>query len=222
MHKGFFITGTDTDIGKTWVSVALMRFLKSQGYSVAGMKPVSAGCKWQDGGWQNEDALMLQANSTIKLPYSLVNPYAFELPVSPHLAADGVMIEESVLLQAFSEIKKQTELVCVEGAGGWLVPITMQYDMADLARAMGLPVILVVGIKLGCLNHARLTMQAIESADVECVGWVANCLTPDMTMMDENIATLSEKLSVPLLAVLPFMQTSDFDVLAESFSNSGL
>ncbi len=162
MRTGFFITGTDTDVGKTWVTVALMRRFRRQGFAVAGMKPVAAGCDWREGRLKNQDALLIQENSKPALAYEQVNPYAFERPVSPHLACGGVDVRLDLILDVFKGMQKNADRVLVEGAGGWLSPLGMAFDNADLAVALQIPVILVVGIRLGCINHARLTFQAIR------------------------------------------------------------
>jgi len=220
--KGFFITGTDTDVGKTWVTVALMRFFKNQGLSVIGLKPVAAGCKWQDGQLKNDDALLLQQNSSINLPYQTVNPYAFEQPVSPHLAAMGLSVQLDVIVQIFNKIKHSGDVVLMEGAGGWLAPLNDVDDIADLAKLIQLPVIVVVAIRLGCINHTRLTVQAIQMAGLACAGWIAVCLDPEMAMQKENITTISHKVSIPLLGVMPYSEKADFDLLVKSISGECL
>lgn len=216
MKKGFFITGTDTGVGKTWATIALMRFFKTQGLSVIGMKPVAAGSEWQDGLLQNEDALLIQENSSFMLNYNEINPYAFEMPVSPHLAAIENTVQLDILVQAFDGIKDKADVLVVEGAGGWLAPMSDECDIADLAKALQLPVIMVVAIRLGCINHARLTYQAIIASKVKCAGWLAMCVEPEMNMLDENIETIKNKIAIPLLGILPYTLEKDFDVLAEN------
>ena len=216
MKKGFFITGTDTGVGKTWATLALMRYFKTQGLSVIGMKPVAAGCEWQNGLLQNEDALLIQENASFMLNYNEINPYAFEMPVSPHLAAMENTVQLDVLVQAFNSVKDKADVLLVEGAGGWLAPVSNECDIADLVKALQLPVILVVAIKLGCINHARLTYQAIIASGVECAGWLAMCVEPEMSMLDENVETIENKISTPLLGILPYTQEKGFDVLAEN------
>jgi len=216
MEKSFFITGTDTDVGKTWVTVALMRFFKNNGLSVAGMKPVAAGCEWIDGQLKNADALLLQQNSSALLNYEEVNPYAYESAVSPHLAAGKNIAQLELILQSFQHLKTKAEVVVVEGAGGWFAPLNRQEDIADLAKLLKIPVIMVVAIRLGCINHARLTFQAIQAANVECAGWLAVCIDPKMQFQSENIETIKNKLSTPLLGVLPYLKERDFDLLAKN------
>ncbi len=215
MKKGYFITGTDTDVGKTWATIALMRYFKNQGYSVIGMKPVAAGCEWQEGVLKNEDALLMQENASLEIEYKKINPYAFEMPVSPHLAASKNPVSLKVIKNIFDELKDNADVILVEGAGGWLAPLSYEYDIADLAKKLHLPVIFVVAIRLGCINHARLTFQAIQADNVECAGWIAMCVDPDMPKQTENISMIKDKVSVPLLGVLPYSDLMDFDFLAE-------
>lgn len=217
MKKGFFVTGTDTGVGKTWATLALMQYFKNKGFSVVGMKPVAAGCEWQNGQLLNEDAVLLHENASVSLDYNEVNPYAFEMPVSPHLAAKEAVVQLDVIKQSFDHLKTKADVVIVEGAGGWFAPLNPQEDIADLAKTLQLPVILVVAIKLGCINHARLTLQAIIESNVQCAGWVAMCLDSEMPMQNENIETISNKLSVPLLGVLPYTDKKNIEDLATYF-----
>ncbi|MCK4842012.1 MAG: dethiobiotin synthase [Methylococcales bacterium] len=218
MKYGFFITGTDTGVGKTWATIALMRRFKQQELSVVGMKPVAAGCEYQDGQLKNEDALLIQENASQWLDYSDINPYAFEDAISPHLAGVEYPVQIDVIAQAFDKIKDKADVILVEGAGGWFAPLNNEDDIADLAKALALPVIVVVAIRLGCINHARLTLQAIQSAGVHCVGWIAMCIDPKMARQDENIATIKNKSSAPLLGVLPYTDEMNFDYLAENLT----
>ncbi len=215
MNKGFFITGTDTNVGKTWATIALMRHFKNQGYSVIGMKPVAAGCEWQDGVLKNQDALLMQENASLAIDYQMINPYAFEMPVSPHLAAAGKnSVQLNVIEKTFDELKEKSDVIVVEGAGGWLAPLSFNYDIADLAKTLHLPVILVIAIRLGCINHARLTFQAIQAEKVVCAGWLAMIVDPKMPMKTENIAMIKGKISAPLIGVLPYSEQMDFNLLA--------
>lgn len=218
MKKAYFITGTDTGVGKTWATVALMRYFKRQGQSVIGMKPVAAGCELIDGQLKNEDALLLQENASVLLDYSDINPYAFEMPVSPHLAAIDETVQLNELVKAFNKIKDKADVVIVEGAGGWLAPLSAEHDIADLASTLKIPVIMVVAIRLGCINHARLTFQAIQTSGVECAGWLAMCIDNDMLKQSENISTIKDKITVPLLGVLPYEKGKDFDVLVNGIN----
>lgn len=202
MAKGYFVTGTDTGVGKTTVSCALLRSLGTQGRKVVGMKPVVAGS--EHGQWQ--DVEQLTAASNVNAPHEWINPYAFDPPVSPHIAAQqaGVEIDLTVIRQAYQQLCNLADVIIVEGAGGFLVPIGPQQTGADLACALNLPVILVVGMRLGCLNHALLTAQAIHSTGLPLAGWVANCIDPEMLALQENRATLEQRLDGPLLGVMPF------------------
>lgn len=215
MKTGFFITGTDTDVGKTWVTVALMRRFRRLGFTVAGMKPVAAGCERQAGRLKNPDALLIQENAAPALEYGQINPYAFELPVSPHLACGDVEVKLPTILAAFDDMKKQADVVLVEGAGGWLSPLSLTFDNADLAVAMQLPVIVVVGIRLGCINHARLTIQAVRQAGVNCAGWVAVEIVPARADFEANLDFLKSRVDAPLLGVFPHLPEADFDALAD-------
>jgi len=222
MHKGFFITGTDTGVGKTWASVALMRYFKNQGKTVIGMKPVASGCDWQEGQLKNKDALLLQENASLQLEYKKINPYAFQMPVSPHLAAMENPVQLDVILQAFDDLKDKADIIVVEGAGGWFAPLNKQCDIADLVIALQIPVILVVAIRLGCINHARLTFQAIKTSRVKCAGWFAMCLDSGMVKQDENIKTIKNKISAPFLGILPYTNEMDFDNLAAKIIGKNL
>ncbi len=215
MKKGFFITGIDTGVGKTWATIALMHYFKQQGETVVGMKPVAAGCEWLDGQLKNEDALLIQEHNSLSLDYKAINPYAFEQPVSPHLAALENTVNIDVIVHAFNQLQDKADVLLVEGAGGWLSPISNKYDIADLAKKLQLPVLLVVAVKLGCINQARLTYQAIQASGVECRGWIAICTDPEMLMKNENIEMIRNKISVPLLGVLPYSAKMDFNYLAK-------
>jgi len=203
---GFFVTGTDTGVGKTMVACALLYAFARQGQSVVGMKPVTAGCEKTPGGLRNGDVEQLIAASTIKAPRHMVNPYALIPPIAPHIAAQqaGIEIKPAVIKMAFEQLKKMAEVVVVEGVGGFKVPLNSQQDSADLAGLLGLPVILVVGMRLGCLNHALLTLGAIEGRGLKLAGWVANCIDPHMAALQENLRALEERLRQPALGVLAF------------------
>lgn len=216
-RQGFFITGTDTGVGKTWVTIALMRMLQRQGCLVTGMKPVAAGCQWLEGQWKNEDALLIQRHASLALPYQQVNPYAFELPVSPHLAAAGAPVDVDLLNNLFTELQQQADVVLVEGAGGWLSPLSDDLANADLAEKLGAPVILVVGIRLGCINQGLLTWQALQTSGIKCRGWVATAADGAMPFFDENIDYLRQRIEAPLLGVLPYRAQADFEELSYHF-----
>ncbi|MBI5889655.1 MAG: dethiobiotin synthase [Nitrosomonadales bacterium] len=204
----YFITGTDTGVGKTLVSCALLHAFAAQGKRVAGFKPVAAGCDEDD---HNEDAKRLRAASSIQATYGQINPYCFAHAIAPHLAARhaGSRIDFSRILASYRELAGQTDEVVVEGAGGFCVPLNEKQDSADLAKQLDLPVIVVVGMRLGCLNHALLTLRAIADYQLECAGWVANVLDAGMPALQENIAALRERIAAPLLGVIPHMAAPD-------------
>ncbi len=205
--KTFFVTGTDTDVGKTQIAVGLLYLANSHGLSTLGLKPVAAGCEKTEQGLRNQDALLLQAVSSVKLPYEQINPVAFLEPVSPHIAAQQ---EKRVLsadrLAGFCRGSfHMASFTLVEGAGGWRVPINPSETMADLVQVLQTPVILVVGMRLGCLSHALLTVEAIRQDGLSIVAWVANCLDANMRATDENIQTLQQRIPAPCLGVVPFI-----------------
>ncbi len=210
----YFITGTDTGVGKTLISCALLHGFAAQGKRAAGFKPVAAGCDEDD---HNEDAKALRAASTMQLAYGQVNPYCFPRPIAPHLAARhvGVRIEMQRILTTYEELDCQADEVIVEGAGGFLVPLNEERSFADLARELDIPVILVVGMRLGCINHALLTDLALAQHQVACAGWVANVLDADMPALQENIDALRERLAAPLLGVVPYMAQPDAVLAAQ-------
>ena len=208
--NSIFVTGTDTEVGKTRISVALIETLQQQGKRVAVMKPIASGCELTDGGLRNDDALQLNQQADISLPYQLINPYAFEPAIAPHIAAKqaNIDIDLAQIKDNFEQIQQHADAVVVEGAGGWLVPLNDHSSMADLAHQLGLPVILVVGIRLGCINHALLTVQAIEQKGCVLQGWVANNIDQN-TESSEIITTLKDRISAPCLAIVPFLATAE-------------
>ena len=215
--RGIFVTGTDTDIGKTVVSLGLMQALQDQGLTVAGMKPVASGCERTAAGLRNADALLLQRQSSIPLDYALVNPFAFEPAIAPHLAAHaaGESITLGPIEQAYAALAARVDVVVVEGVGGWRVPLHDGLDVGGLAQALNLPVCLVIGMRLGCLNHALLSADAIVSRDCELVGWVANSLTERLEFAQENINTLKTMISSPLLGTVPWMEPVSVKTVAQ-------
>jgi dethiobiotin synthetase len=196
MSTSFFITGTDTDVGKTYVAAALIRGLRARQLKVSGYKPVAAGAKWVNGQLQNDDALNLMKEASQKFSYQEVNPYCFEPAIAPHIAAEqmGVEVQESILRSVCAKHKLQSEVVIIEGAGGWKVPLNRTMGFDDLALSLGAPVILVVGLKLGCINHALLTEAAILAKGCQIVGWVGNDMNGNFEEIDANIATLKEQM----------------------------
>lgn len=224
MRQGFFVTGTDTNVGKTHVSGLLMRVLAEEGICVGGMKPVASGGLWVSGQWRNEDALLLESLGSVALPYDWVNPYAFQLPVSPHLAArlEGRQVSLEAIMAQFRKIEAKVDSVVVEGAGGWLCPLSQTLDIADLAKALGLPVILVVGIRLGCINHARLTERMVFASGVPYAGWVANFIDPEFTAGDETVETLTRFLGQkPLIEIGFKAEFPGFDQTPNNLWNRG-
>ncbi len=209
----YFVTGTDTGVGKTLISCALLYAFAAQGKTVAGMKPVAAGCE-EDG--LNEDVKSLRAATNILASLGQINPYSFLHPIAPHIAAHnaGVHINFERILESFHELVTQADVVIVEGAGGFQIPLNDTQDSADLAIALGLPVIVVVGMRLGCLNHALLTLRAINDCGLQCAGWVANVIDADMAMLDENILALQQRIKSPLLAVVQHQKNPDSRVIA--------
>lgn len=209
--SGFFVTGTDTEVGKTVVATAVVRGLVSRGLRVAVMKPVASGSQRTSHGLRNEDALALMRASNVAAPYDRVNPYCFEPAISPHIAAEesGISIDLGHIRHHFDSLAAESDLVIVEGAGGWLAPIGPGSSMKDLARALELPVLLVVGVRLGCINHALLSKLAIESHGAPFAGWIANSVDPAMPKRKENLETLTRGLGAPPLEIVPWQATSE-------------
>lgn len=208
MARDFFVTGTDTGVGKTLVSAALLRAAGARGWRSIGLKPVAAGAVLRDGRPVNDDALLLQASASVALDYAHVNPVLLKKAIAPHLAAaeEGVQIDAAALAAHCHDIARlEHDLLLVEGAGGWLVPLNDRETLADLACTLGWPVILVVGMRLGCLNHALLSAAAIRAGGLTLAGWVANTLDPAMDALDANIAALDERLGAPRLGLLPWL-----------------
>lgn len=203
---GVFVTGTDTGVGKTVFSAALARTLAREGVRVAAMKPIAAGAALTELGLRNDDALALTAAANVEVPYEFANPYCFPLAASPHIAAReaGVAIDVPSICHAFDTLACRAEFVIVEGAGGWLAPISERDTMASVATALCLPVVLVVGMRLGCLNHALLTAEAVRASELKLAGWVANEIDPAMTHLEENIRTLAQRLGAELLARISY------------------
>lgn len=206
MSTAFFIAGTDTDAGKTTVACGLLHAARRAGLSTAAAKPVASGCEVTPAGLRNGDALALLGECSLALDYAEVNPFAFAPAIAPHLAAREVGVELTVaaLLPAVRRVlARGADFTLVEGAGGWRVPLAGRESLSDLAVALGLPVILVVGVRLGCINHAVLTAEAIARDGLELAGWVANVIDPHTSRLDENLATLAERLPAPCLGRIP-------------------
>jgi dethiobiotin synthetase len=214
--RAFFVTGTDTEVGKTFTAVALIRALNEKGLSTAAYKPISAGCTATPEGWQNEDALALQQVCSMPLTYQEINPLALPLAIAPHIAAqqyrqDGHVIDLSLakIKEGFSHLlAKQADVLMIEGAGGWRLPLGNNANgepsyLSDFVAQQNLAVIIVVGMRLGCLNHAMLTADSVRQHGLKVVGWVANQVDPDMPYLAENISSLAQLLAAPLLGILP-------------------
>ncbi|MFZ2854175.1 MAG: dethiobiotin synthase [Rhodocyclaceae bacterium] len=208
MKPAWFVAGTDTEVGKTFVSCALLHAMRGRGWKALGMKPVAAGL---DAEGKNDDVEQLLTAASAAAPRELINPYAFRAAIAPHIAAseEGRTIELGVIVAAFNELQGLADAVLVEGVGGFCVPLGPTHDTADLAVALGLPVILVVGMRLGCISHALLTEQAIAAHGLHLAGWVANRIDPAMLRFDENLAALQARIKAPLLGVVPFGVTQE-------------
>lgn len=206
--KGFFITGTDTGIGKTVASAALIRHFTSQGNKVAGLKPIASGFTQVDGRWQNDDVAMISSAANVVLPPERINRYGFEPAIAPHIAAanENVKIDLSLIQEDLNFARQRADRVIVEGVGGWLVPLSESSELTieSLAIKLALPVVLVVGLRLGCLNHALLTAQAISASGVPFLGWVANHMEPDFSHLQQNLASLEATMPVPRLFDVPY------------------
>ncbi|HSP89434.1 MAG TPA: dethiobiotin synthase [Vicinamibacterales bacterium] len=212
MAQGLFITGTDTGAGKTVIAAGLVRLLAGQGRRVIGLKPIASGAARTTGGLRTADALALAAESSLQVTYSVTNPYCFEPAIAPHLAAAeaGVPVPMTALMRWYEAASAVAEVAVVEGAGGWRVPLHPEGFLSDLAEQLGLGVVLVVGLRLGCLNHARLTLEAIEgSGRCRFVGWIGCQVDPDFVRMDANLDTLARLLGQPALAVVPHLAEPD-------------
>lgn len=209
--RGLFITGTDTGVGKTVIACALVRGLRALGARVAVMKPVASGSQVTPLGLRNEDAVALAEAAGFEGRYEELNPYCFEPPISPHIAAKeaGIEIDTSKIRQIYDSMAARADWVVVEGAGGWFAPLNERQTMADLAWALTVPALMVVGMRLGCLNHAHLTRLGIESHGVTFGGWVANSIDPQLARPQENLASLERRLGVAPLAQVPFRHRAE-------------
>lgn len=210
MVRGYFVTGTDTEVGKTFVTQSMMNIALQLRKTVIGYKPVAAGCVVTPNGLRNEDAVCLQQASTFRIPYEQINPYAFEEPAAPHLAAERV--REKICLSTIADgyerlRRKEPDLLFVEGAGGWRLPLGDGHFMSDFVKQQKLPVIMVVGVRLGCLNHACLTLESIQSDGLEIAGWVANHRDASMPFLKENTQSLKSLIDAPFLGEIPMVQS---------------
>lgn len=219
-RRGCFVTGTDTGVGKTWIACGLMAALRLAGHTVVGMKPVASGGFHTPAGLRNEDAVKLDALSSVDLPYEWLNPYCFEPPIAPHIAASeaGVEIAFDRIETIAEDLSRQADCLIVEGVGGWRVPLSRDGDVQALAAILGLPVVLVVGVRLGCINLAALTASAIKASGLPLAGWVANTIDPAMQRLEENLAALDQAIAAPCLGVVPFQQDFHPETLAAFLS----
>lgn len=217
MSTAYFITGTDTGVGKTLVSAALIHGFVTRGLNAIGMKPIAAGCRRVGDQLIADDVAQLVAAGNVNAPFNLINPYAFEPAIAPHIAAQqaGVDIKLDVIAQACQQLKARADVVIVEGVGGFRVPLGNGVDTADLAKMLGMPVILVVGMRLGCLNHALLTAEAIQARGLKLAGWVANQLDPEMAAFNANLQSLQQRLTAPCLGTLPWLMAADYATAAK-------
>lgn len=218
MSNAYFIAGTDTDVGKTTVAAGLLHAARLNGLSTAAGKPVASGSRVTPQGLRNADALSLLAECTVPLSYDEINPIAFEPAIAPHIAAReaGVALTVQALLGPMRHVVgKGAGFTVIEGAGGWRVPLAGQDSLSDLAIGLGLPVILVVGVRLGCINHALLTAEAIARDGLTLAGWVANSVEPKTARLEENLATLAERLPAPCLGRVPFLKKANAETVAQ-------
>ena len=218
--SAYFITGTDTAVGKTWATLALMAALQNKGEVVVGMKPVASGCQDTSAGLRNDDATRILKQSSSRgdqtINYKTVNPYAFEQAVAPHIAAElaGVVIDIEKIASEFNTLKETADSLLVEGIGGWYVPLGENTMLADLVSRLGLPVILVIGLRLGCINHALSTVRAIEADGARLHGWITSQLVPDYVCLNETMTTLQTPISAPLLGSLTYTKHFDVEIAA--------
>ena len=224
MKKAFFVTGTDTNVGKTLVAAGLLVAANQRGLTTVALKPVAAGCEKTEFGLRNADALLLQSVATQKLDYEQINPYALEAAIAPHIAAQ--LEKRSLTADRISGFCRgalsSANFMLVEGAGGWRVPLNPRETLADVAKNLNLPVILVVGVRLGCINHALLTFEAIVRDGLAVAGWVANCVDPEMPVLQENIDSLKARLPIPCLGVVPFLSDVSPEQVGSYFTQEAL
>ncbi|MDR5853353.1 dethiobiotin synthase [Caballeronia sp. LZ062] len=212
-----FVAGTDTEIGKTFVSCALLHGFAHHGLRAAAMKPIASGAVMRDGVLHNEDADQLDAAATVALPPDMRTPFMMREPIAPHIAAarEGIALDIGRIVEAHREASTLADIVVVEGVGGFRVPLDETHDTADLAVALNVPVVLVVGMRLGCISHALLTAEAIAARGLTLAGWVANRVDPNMLYPEENIATLKQRIAAPLLGVIPHLTSRDAALAAD-------
>lgn len=219
MQQSYFVVGTDTNVGKTYIASTLLRYFVQQGKNAVGMKPVASGCELSlHGIWQgqlvNDDVVALYAAANVAAPLELINPYHFVPAIAPHIAAEiaGVEIDLDLIVRSYHALSEMADVVVVEGAGGFFVPLNDQQTLADLAVKLNLPIILVVGMRLGCINHALLTVEAIKARGLQLAGWVANQIDSDMSMFEENLASLQQRIEAPCLSVVGWQGQAEFSL----------
>jgi dethiobiotin synthetase len=216
MEQSYFVIGTDTNVGKTYVASALVRHFVKLGLKTIGMKPVASGCDLnQTNVLINEDVIALSVESNVTASLDLINPYRFAPAIAPHIAAEqaGIAIDLDAIKQAYQQLNGMADMLIVEGAGGFFVPLNAKETLADLAVQLNIPIILVVGMRLGCINHALLTVEAIQSRGLTLAGWVANEIDPNMHMFDENLNGLQQRIAVPCLSVVRWQGDAIFKFL---------
>lgn len=215
---GFFVTGTDTGVGKTIITASLLNQFRHEGFSTAGIKPLSTGGMQTSKGWCNEDVMKIQPECSVPCTADEINPINFKPAIAPEIAAEEVGFEltaDKMLEACQPMMRKSADITLIEGIGGWEVPLNSEETQADFAKKLDLPIILVVGIRLGCLNHALLTRAAILRSQLKIAGWIANCIFPEMPFQDENIKTLKQKFKEPLLGIVPFSPEPQIDKIGK-------
>ncbi|PIE24905.1 MAG: dethiobiotin synthase [Neptuniibacter caesariensis] len=223
--RSFFVAGTDTDAGKTIVSAGLLAAANNKGLSSMGLKPIAAGCEQTEAGLRNSDALLLQQTASIKLPYEQVNPVAFEPPIAPHIAAlqeKRMLSADRVAALCRGALMQSADFAIIEGAGGWRVPLNQRETMASIPKLLKVPVIMVVGMKLGCINHALLTAESIVRDGLKLAGWVANSIDQNMDCYDENVDSINSMLRAPLIGEVPFLAEPSAQNVARYINLDGL
>lgn len=216
-RNAIFVAGTDTDVGKTLVAAGLLQAANNQGLKTVAVKPIAAGCEQTEDGLRNADALLLQQTASLKISYEQVNPIALEPAIAPHIAAQqlGRRLDADRMAALCRGVMMQpADLVVIEGAGGWRVPLNSRQTLADLPKQLKVPVVLVIGMKLGCISHALLTVEAIVKDGLRLAGWVANRVDPDMSCYQENLDTLKGMLSAPLLGEIPMLEDTSPEAVA--------
>lgn len=216
----YFITGTDTGVGKTWATLALMKAMQNKGQMVVGMKPIASGCERNFGGLRNDDAVKISQQSSKRAnqtsDYNIVNPYAFEPAIAPHVAASmsGVVIDIEEIADKFYVLKSNSDSVLVEGIGGWCVPLGKDVMLADIVKRLGLQLILVIGLRLGCINHALSTARAIQTDGISLRGWMTSQIEPSYAYLEETLAVFHSRINAPFLGNLPYMEKLDASIAA--------